>query len=214
MGSGKQKQSLNVRNCKRTGAERQRDRVDVAHLFLHGKTYREIAEHIAATRPYTLSIPQVARDMKAVVEMWREEYLKDVDKIKARELARIDELERAYWDGWEASQKEQTVRETERVSDTLGKPDETGRPLSKNKLYARERAKRIDTQRDGDSAFLKGIQWCIESRLKIFGLYAAKDVNINWRSEAQKAGIDPDQMQNDLVAQFLAAAAKGQDDED
>ena len=66
-------------------------------------------------------------------------------------------------------------------------------------------------ERVGAVAFLEGVERCIEMRIKVLGLEPAKNVNINWRKQAEAEGINPENVVNGLVEQFIAAAAAGLD---
>jgi len=76
------------------------------------------------------------------------------DEAKARELAKVDRLEREYWTAWGRSCKD---AETLRQEGSGEKPS---------------RVVKIKRPRNGDPAFLRGVQWCIERRCKIIGVDA------------------------------------------
>jgi hypothetical protein len=69
------------------------------------------------------------------------------DRAKARELARIDLLEREAWSGWFESKKEPPI--------TPAKTDKGGASKS-----------------IGNADYLATVQWCIETRCKIRGFFA------------------------------------------
>jgi len=147
---------------KRTAFQIERDRRDIADLYLQGWTQQRIADSINtdAARGYELTRQQIGYDLKRIQEAWRESALIDIDEAKARELAKVDRLEREYWDAWERSCEDVvTVR-------AMGKQPakgEKGKP---------DRVTRITKKQDGDPAFLRGVQWCIERRCKIIGVDA------------------------------------------
>jgi len=131
-----------------------RDRRRIADMYLQGKTQADIAEEVGIDQS------TVSRDIAALQGAWRESALIDIDEAKARELAKVDRLEREYWDAWERSCEDVvTVR-------AMGKQPakgEKGKP---------DRVTRITKKQDGDPAFLRGVQWCIERRCKIIGVDA------------------------------------------
>lgn len=93
---------------KRTKGERERDYAIIARLYLEGKTHQEIAEYIS-DRPdtsYTLTRQAITKELKKLRETWLTTSLVNVNEKRAEELAKIDRLEREYWDAWEASQAE------------------------------------------------------------------------------------------------------------
>ncbi len=127
---------------KRTRAEREADRAEIARLYLQRKTQVEIARRLK------ISQQQVAYDLKIIERRWRESGVMDLNEAKARELAEIDTLEREYWDAWERSCRAKETSSTEKVE---GQKDETGETRLKAGL--------LKEQRDGNPAFLVGVQW-------------------------------------------------------
>jgi hypothetical protein len=128
-------------------------------MYLRGMLQTEIAAELG------LSQATISTDLKALQGEWLQSALLDFNEIKARELARIDKLEREYWTAWERSLEDaETVRE------------ESG--------FGGVKDVRITKGQSGNPTFLAGIQWCIEQRLKIFGIYEATKLRIeDWRNE-------------------------------
>jgi hypothetical protein len=118
-------------------------RPKVAELYLAGKHQTAIAE------VFGVSQATISRDLDAIKKDWQESALVVFDEIKAKELAKVDNLEREYWDAWQESK-------------VLKSKDDDGEDVRLSK--------------DGDPRFLSGVQWCIEQRLKIFGVYSAAKV--------------------------------------
>jgi hypothetical protein len=127
-------------------------RTTVARLYLQQRTQAEIA-HEAGVNQGTVS-----RDLKAIQAEWQQQRLDDFARGKLRELARIDQLEREYWEAWERScqNREQTLQEKSTTP--------TG-----DRLKAGTRTE----GRDGNPEFLRGVERCIEMRCKITGTFAA-----------------------------------------
>lgn len=142
---------------KRTEFQIERDRRDIADLYLQGWTQARIAEHLGTLggRKYMLSRQQIGYDLKKVQEDWRTSALIDIDDAKARELAKVDKLERTYWDAWVRSCEDTT--KTEHFESGESAPSRT--------------IKTCKTQA-GDPRFLVGMQWCIDRRCKIIGVDA------------------------------------------
>jgi hypothetical protein len=130
----------------------QQRRTTVARLYLQQRTQGEIAREVGVDQG------TICRDLKAIQTEWQRQRLDDFHHGKLRELARIDRLEREYWDAWERSchDREQTVQE--RTSAPSG-----------DRLKAGTRTE----GRDGNSEFLRGVERCIEMRCKILGAFAA-----------------------------------------
>lgn len=130
----------------------------VARMYLSARTQAEIAT--------TLSVNQgtVSRDLKALQQQWQVNALQSIDKIKAKELASIDRLEREYWDSWIASQEAKETTTSEQSTLASGQ-----------RIKAAIRTER----RDGDPRYLEGVRWCINKRCEIMGLNAMiKQMNL------------------------------------
>ncbi len=156
----------------RTKAKVLSDRMEVARLYLEGKYQHEIAEILGVSQQ------QVSYDLKEIQLTWQDMSVAQLTELKARELARIDNLERTYWQAWEKSQQPKettsTAKEGEKVK--VGKRSE---------------------QRNGNPQFLQGVQWCIERRIKLLGLDAPV------RSEVSSA-LAVTQNYNDMDAAELS----------
>jgi hypothetical protein len=112
-----------------------------------------------------LSTPTVSRDLQHLYKEWQESSLVDIDKAKSQELAKVDRLEREYWQAWERSCKDaETMRqEGSKKKDGKVEPDKVVKT-------AKGQA--------GDSRFLAGIQWCINKRCELLGLDAPEKHDI------------------------------------
>lgn len=208
IGAGELTKAVNTRGVdtrnKRTAAQKEADLSLVAKLLIRENlTQREIADKIAENRNYSLSTEQISNDIKELIKRWRDAYLDDIDILKGRELQRIDQLESAYWDSYDRSLKginefREDVTEFTNEEDRLGEEDT---PTKKKKFVSRK----FQNERDGESKFLSGIQWCIDKRCEILGLNAPlkSEMTFDWRSEAEKQGIDASVMYNDLVKKFI-----------
>ena len=94
---------------KRTLIQIEDDRREIASLYLQGKTQQAIAERLNMTRQ------MVGYDLKAIQRRWREDTSRNLDEDKARELAKLDELERTHWQAWEDSLEQFTTETTSRA---------------------------------------------------------------------------------------------------
>lgn len=163
---------------RRDQAQIARDRIRISDLYLQGWIQADIADRVG------LSQATVSRDLKALQQEWLDSALVNFDEAKAQELAKIDRLEREYWRAWLHSCEDAESESTKMVEAQGGKRLEAS------------------TQRKGqagDPRFLNGVQWCIEQRCKIVGVYAA--------SKAQNLNIDLSQ----LTDEQLQRIANGED---
>lgn len=139
---------------RRSKSQIARDRRKIANLYLQGRIQADIGEEL------DINQSTVSRDLQALQEEWKNSSLIDIDEAKAKELAKVDRLEREYWDAWERSCLDE---ETKRLEGTLAAGEEKGKTT-----------KQVVTRKGqaGDPRFLTGIQWCIERRCKILGIDA------------------------------------------
>lgn len=126
---------------------------------------RRVAEHYVRGVPqYKIAQmegvheSQISRDLKHIRDKWLKSALMDFNERKARELAKIDDLELIARKAWHRSQEDAETTQT------------------------RDGASGVETTttvkgQSGDPRFLERIAWCIEQRCKIAGLL--KDVNIH-----------------------------------
>jgi hypothetical protein len=130
----------------------QQRRTAVARLYLKQRTQAEISQTVGVSQG------TVSRDLKAIQAEWQRQRLDDFAQARLRELARVDQLEREYWQAWERScqDREQTLQE------------KTTAPTG-DRLKAGTRSE----GRDGNPEFLRGVERCIELRCKITGAFAA-----------------------------------------
>jgi hypothetical protein len=165
---------------RRTEPEREADLALEAQYYCQGLSMRNIAIQISTERPYTISLSTVYKDIEDIKRRWRETETVAYQEALNRELTRIDALEKAYWDGWFRSIGN-TAEEYQELSSY-----QQGKQLSgKRKSYTRKK------ESVGDVLFLQGVTKCIQERAKILGLYAPEKLEMDFRLEASKYGIDP-----------------------
>jgi hypothetical protein len=135
---------------KRTPFERERDRSEIARLYLTRMPQAKIAELVH------LSPGQVNADLAAVRKEWLKARVRNFDADLNRELARIDALEVEYWEAWRGSKlprKQETTQQ--RQAETVA-------------LVVTVRS----DEHEGNPQFLAGVQWCIDRRIKLLGIDA------------------------------------------
>jgi hypothetical protein len=132
-----------------------KDRAEIARLYLRSWTQAEIGGQLGLSRQ------QVGYDLDAVRQEWLRSSLQDFNARKAEELARIDRLERQYWDAWDASCKDRQTSTTSQTTDPKGE---------------RVKAEVRTNEQSGDPRYLNGVQWCISKRCDILGLNAPQKV--------------------------------------
>jgi predicted transcriptional regulator len=132
--------------------QREKDLLRTAELYLQGKRQSEIAEEIGVTQQ------QISLDLKELRKRWLDKSIEKIDEKKAEELAKIDQLERKYWDAWQMSCDyviKETTSNNRRVKVLI--PHDQNNPL-------------------GDTKYLAGVQWCINKRCQILGVDAPQKI--------------------------------------
>ena len=158
-------------NKKRVILER---RSRVAEMYLRGVAQYKIAEELGVTGG------QVSQDLKKLATEWQTAINENMDEIKARELEKINKLEKEYYDAWIRSCGVKTKKSFKKKGSTtkLGKAigaDEKEQTLT-------------EEQQIGDPRFLEGVRWCITKREEIFGYGAAKKVDLTSKGDKLQGG--------------------------
>jgi hypothetical protein len=153
---------------RRTKIQRENDLAEIAAMHLKGVPQREIAAN------FNLKQPQISKDIAEIYRRWAEKNPIALSTLKARELARIDELERTYWKAWEDSQKPREVEFQEKTSIEPDVSEDGAATAGKDRLKA---SRRTEGQ-VGNPAFLAGISKCGEQRCKLIGLDAPQQLEV------------------------------------
>lgn len=174
---------------KRTFEEREHDLYVEANLYLRGRSLQAIADEINrqyadAGRDIHLSVKSIWKDLEEIHKRWVNSSLVDYNEKVAKEVARLDQLEATYWEGYERSQQPKSVDEQQTIFDEIAFAVDQIAPVTRSK-----NRKRIE-ERDGAVTFLQGVERCIDLRCKILGLYSPEKYQVDWRVDARKAGVD------------------------
>lgn len=158
-------------------AELEARRAKVAELYLKGNPQTAIGEEVGVKQS------TVSRDLLAIRKQWLESTLMDFNEAKAREMARIDQLERVAWEAWEKSLGEN-------VTVTVKKE---GAGEGEDRIEVEVERKEKTVELNGDPRYLERIQWCIEQRCKILGVYETVDLGemcfeVTWKKAGQEEG--------------------------
>jgi hypothetical protein len=134
-------------------AERRRK---VAALYSERKTQTFIADELG------ISQTTVSRDIKALMKQWRESSIALIEERVAEELGKINNLEREYWEAWHRSCGTQEISRTKIIASASKAGVLSGQQPVEKSIQKRDLI--------GNSAFLAGVQWCIDRRCKLLGL--------------------------------------------
>jgi hypothetical protein len=131
------------------------DRAKIAERYLKGTFQVDIAREIGVSQQ------QVSYDLKVIRKEWLNSMVRDFDRAKAEELAKIDNLEAEYWQAWKNSLGENISKTVK----TYGKGEGGDNQETTTKtIHSKEL--------NGDPRYLEGVRWCIERRCKLLGLDA------------------------------------------
>lgn len=155
------------------------DKNFIVPLFLRGFTAYDILKELQPLRPYIVTSVMVYNDIRSIVTAWHKERMHLIDKHLAMELAKIDALEKVYFEAWEQStgaKKRTTLRKTGKAKRALDQgappvPDS----IETDKMYSETQT----TESVGDPRWLQGVQWCIDKRIALLGLGKSKASNKN-----------------------------------
>lgn len=126
-------------------------RVHVAAGYLRGETQQTLADALGVSQP------TISNDIRKIHDRWVESTMVDFNAAKSRELQKIDHLERTYWDAWNRSLEQSTKTRVE-----------TGGASGNKSTVQRE-------EMYGDPRFLRGVEFCIHTRCRVLGIYAAAE---------------------------------------
>jgi len=148
-------------------------------FHLEGMTSAEIVKELR-TAGINTTARRVEDDIQERIEQWRRTAREQVETYIARELDRIDKIEREAWAGWRRSQEDA-------VSVRSGGKDGD-----------------VETRigQAGDARFLDQIQKCIQQRRDLLGMDAPKRTEISGR-DGGPIGLAR-QLTDDELAEIVA----------
>jgi hypothetical protein len=195
----------------RTEAEVEQDLADVARMYVRGISTNEIAraiEHQYSAGDVAVSITSIRQDIARIRQEWVNSALLDFNERKAEELARLDQLEAAYWKAWEDSCQPKTITE-----DFKG----VQQALSGGRAVDLEinTTKNVVEERDGNALYLQGVERCIDKRCKIIGLFSPELYQVSWRRDVEKLGWKPeeaDRLKENAVKAIMDMLERAADD--
>jgi hypothetical protein len=167
---------------------------------IQGKTLRQCAADLAKIRDYEVSHVTIKHDLDTIKARWNASMMGDRKIHVAKELARIDKLEETYWAGWLNSLEPVNINtrqtrsgEATKITDVTIPPGMDAKEAKPKDVRHKSRSVAPGEQisetsrteeRDGNPAFLAGVERCIKMRMDLLGLNAptkSEDtVTIQW----------------------------------
>jgi len=169
---------------KRSRVQIENDRILITQYYLQGKTHEEIAEIMQISRV------MVTYEVRRIRQQFRESITERGNEIIARELAKLDLLEREYWKAWEKSKAPKVKTKSEKT--------ESGDKAEQSGMIVKEEV-------TGDPRYLAGVQWCVDRRCELLGLDAPKRMSVFSSDALMKIDF------NTLTKEQLKRIAEGED---
>jgi hypothetical protein len=164
-----------------TRASREERRSEVGRRYLKGESQVTIAEAIG------YSAAQVSRDLAIMRERWKKSVERSQEELKTEAIARLEEMSRCFWTGWEASLA----------------PRET---TTQEKRSGGGEGVRVSVRREvpkGDPRFLDGIARTEERRIKLLGLDAPSRCEVSAVTERTMGPEEVDREIQRLTARVI-----------
>lgn len=143
---------MGMNTIKRSRMQRMFDRQLLSSMYLRGMKQAEMAKELK------VSLSTIEVDLRKLRDEWHNGASYDFRSAKMEQLAKIDEIERAAWEAYEASKGEH--RRTTHYDEKVNPRTVTQKEASSS----------------GDAKWLDKISWCVEQRCKILGFHAPKEV--------------------------------------
>lgn len=135
-----------------SNVENRRDQV--MEMYLMGKTQTEIAKLLSVTEGL------VSQDIKKRKKEWKERRAASYEDKLNEELAKIDKLEREYYEAWVRSRTNYKKRGV-KIKGVASNPSPESQEITESEII-----------KDGNSRFLNGVMSCIDRRARLLGLDA------------------------------------------
>ena len=147
----------------------------VAQMYKRGHSLRNIQSEVMKRLGLpTYSLSTVQKDIKTLLEEWRENRIEDLDKALQLELERIDEAVKELWEQWEKSKTDFT-QATRRQKGSPKRDSQSGQTTIRT--YQTERTE-TDKAGLGNTAYIVEIRQQLSERRKLLGLYAPEKKDI------------------------------------
>jgi hypothetical protein len=151
--------------------------------------------------------------MKTLVKRWQTSAMSDMAQLKLKELVKIDELERVYWDAWERSKTERTTSSTKKRERQQVEPDPNQQPVGFKPSKRGQKGPPVNIanieamlrkeESFGDPRFLAGVQWCIDTRCQIWGIYGPTKIAPTNPAGDREYGADTDDRKFERLLELL-----------
>lgn len=147
----------------RTELDREQDVWFAVAELAKGKSYREIAQALTERKGYHIAFQQVYKDVQEVLVEWKRQNMENIDAYIAKDLARLEEIERIVLQNFEKSK--------------LPRPNEYASLMKRG--YTAEEIDEMYEARGGmagDPRYLETLLHLQKQRMDLLGISKGNDV--------------------------------------
>lgn len=147
----------------------------VAKLYQRGYSIRKIRDEVMRRLDLpTYSLQTVHKDVRTLLDEWRESRLDDLDDALELELQRIDDTVRELWEQWEKSKTDYSKTESKQKG-SPSRDKDTGQTTIRTFQTERKETEVVSL---GNPAYISEIRQQLAERRKLLGLYAPEKKDV------------------------------------
>lgn len=147
----------------------------VAKLYKRGYSIRKIRDEVMRRLDLpTYSLQTVHKDVRTLLDEWRESRLDDLDDALELELQRIDDTVRELWEQWEKSKTDYSKTESKQKG-SPSRDKDTGQTTIRTFQTERKETEVVSL---GNPAYISEIRQQLAERRKLLGLYAPEKKDV------------------------------------
>lgn len=147
----------------------------VAKLYKRGYSIRKIRDEVMRRLDLpTYSLQTVHKDIRTLLDEWRESRLDDLDDALELELQRIDDTVRELWEQWEKSKTDYSKTESKQKG-SPSRDKDTGQTTIRTFQTERKETEVVSL---GNPAYISEIRQQLAERRKLLGLYAPEKKDV------------------------------------
>lgn len=147
----------------------------VAKLYKRGYSIRKIRDEVMRRLDLpTYSLQTVHKDVRTLLDEWRESRLDDLDDALELELQRIDDTVRELWEQWEKSKTDYSKTESKQKG-SPSRDKDTGHTTIRTFQTERKETEVVSL---GNPAYISEIRQQLAERRKLLGLYAPEKKDV------------------------------------
>ena len=147
----------------------------VAQLYKRGYSVRKIRDEVMRRLDLpTYSLQTVQKDIRSLLDEWRESRIEDMDDALELELQRIDDTVRELWEQWEKSKTDYSKTESKQKG-SPSRDKDTGQTTIRTFQTERKETEVVSL---GNPAYISEIRQQLAERRKLLGLYAPEKKDV------------------------------------